>query len=198
MKRFCLLTLLVVLGLAQSADANEWLRPTNQPYRGVQVTSQPMLISPTATMQNPTASGHPASSWQGSSWYTYDRACGCDLWGGYCQEERRIGCSRVPRSKPCGQRWNLQCGCHRVRDLVTWPVQWVQSHWNHGHGCGCGCGGHFQGHHGHPGHPVIESEEPAAPPMPEADEPVPTEARMTEGWDLFPASFRLMRLPLGK
>jgi len=45
---------------------------------------------------------------------------------------------------------------------------------------------------------VIESEEPAAPPMPEADEPVPTEARRTEGWDLFPASFRLMRLPLGK
>ena len=192
MKRFCLLTLLVVLGLAQSADANEWLRPTNQPYRGVQVTNQPMLTATTAAMQSPTASSHLASPWQGTSWYTFDRACGRDLWGGYCQEERRTGCSRVPRCNTCGSRWNLSCGCNRLRNLVTWPIDWSHSHWNHGHGCGCG---HHQGYHGHP---VIESQEPLAPPMPEADEPVPTEARTMEGWDLLPASFRLLRLPLGK
>ncbi len=189
MKRFCLPTLLVVLGLAQAADANEWLRPMNQPYHGVQVTSQPMLTAPNAAVRSYTASTRLTSPWQGSSWYTFDRACGCDLWGGYCQEERRTGCNRVPRCNTCGSRWSLSCGCNRLRNLVTWPVDWAQSHWNHGHGCGCGH---------HHGETVIESQEPLAPPMPEAIEPVPAEAHTTSSWDLLPTSFRLMRLPLGQ
>lgn len=206
MNYFRLSCLLMVLGLATPADAFDWSRPLGQFQLGSPAKSAPTLAAPVATNRAHATSHHEASHQSHNTWYTYDRPSGCgtcgsgrcgSLWGGFCREKREIrshiGCRSGCRGgsscwrqwfswRPQIHCWNLKCKCRKFRDMFSWS----------GFGNrGCGCAGGSHAGEFHEG-AVIESDEPAAPPVPE-----PAAESTTSAWDLWPRPVRLMQVPLG-
>ena len=84
--------------------------------------------------------------------------------------------------------WNLKCRCRPFRDMFSWSGF-------RGHG-GCSCAGGSHVGEIHEGEiyegGMIESDEPAAPPVPE-----PAAESTTGAWELWPRSIRLLQVPLG-